>query len=90
MAAVMEISTPQHCPTYTLTCGRPSNGETSLTSAGSAKRAPLPGPRKSSLLISAVCGIEVLPASLTVPGRRSCPGCVRWIAACQQGLLDGV
>lgn len=36
---------------------------------------------------AALCGAEVIPASLTAPGRRSCPACARWITACQRELL---
>lgn len=37
--------------------------------------------RRAGGRYSAVCGIEVLPASLTAPERRSCPGCVAGTAA---------
>jgi hypothetical protein len=38
----------------------------------------------------AVCGMAVLPASLSAPIGRSCRGCTGWVFAWQRGLLGGV
>jgi hypothetical protein len=38
----------------------------------------------------AVCGMAVLPASLSAPIGRSCRGCTGWVFAWQRGLLSGV
>lgn len=37
----------------------------------------------------AVCGAQVLPASLTAPLGPSCPQCASWAVVCQRGLLSG-
>jgi hypothetical protein len=38
----------------------------------------------------AVCGMAVLPASLSAPIGRSCRRCTGWVFAWQRGLLGGV
>ena len=38
----------------------------------------------------AVCGMAVLPASLSTPIGHSCRGCTGWVFAWQRGLLSGV
>jgi hypothetical protein len=39
---------------------------------------------------AAVCGVEVLAASLSAPIGRSCRGCASWIFAWRRGLVSGL
>jgi hypothetical protein len=39
---------------------------------------------------AAVCGVEVLAASLSAPIGRSCRGCASWIFAWRWGLVGGL
>ncbi|HET9257979.1 MAG TPA: hypothetical protein VFO16_22640 [Pseudonocardiaceae bacterium] len=47
------------------------------------------GHRTAERRYAAVCGTDVLPASLTTSERRPCTGCRRWFAAHQRGPLGG-